>query len=310
MVNVSAQIYSFFGRIKYNVVHSRLAQQRVTILLCRVLVAMGRDDATHLAAGVAYYAIFSLFPLLLGFLAVLGLVLNSEELQRDFLGFVAANLPGSDDFVADNVSQIVRFRGALGIGAIIGLLWLGRTVLAAMSRAINRAWGIRKDRPFYIALPQQLAMIIIIGGLFMLSTAATSFLQILNGGRLGAPGQDPLLDLGLSYLALYLVPGAITLLIFLLIYRFVPNRQMRWRYVLPGALVATLLFECAKILFLWYLENLAIFDQVYGSLTSSIVLLLWAYVSSLILILGAELSYEYEKLCSPGEQTDPSAPGD
>jgi membrane protein len=139
-------------------------------------------------------------------------------------------------------------------------------------------------------------MTISLGSLFLLSTAASSFIQLLDNVRLGAPDQEPLLDLGLSYFALYLVPGAITLVIFFLVYRFVPNRRMHWRYVWPGALVATVLFESAKGLFIWYLENFATHDLVYGSLTSVIVLLLWAYVSSLILILGAEVSYEYARI--------------
>ncbi|HZA23426.1 MAG TPA: YihY/virulence factor BrkB family protein, partial [Dehalococcoidia bacterium] len=75
-------------------------------------------------------------------------------------------------------------------------------------------------------------------------------------------------------------------LVFLLLYRFAPNRQMRWRYVWPGALVAAVLFEIAKSLFLWYLENFASYNQVYGSLASVIVLMFWAYLSSMLLNTG------------------------
>jgi membrane protein len=304
LVNITSRLTSTIDHIKGSIAHSRLAQNRLVILAWRVFLGMGQDDAGHLAAGVAYYAIFSLFPLLLGVLAIMGLVLDSEELQQRFLQFVTESLPGSADFVANNVRQIVRYRGALGIGAIIGLLWSGRAVFAAVSRAINRAWSIRKDRPFYIAIPRQLAMVTLIGGLLLLSAAATSFIQVFNDGRFGPSDQEPLLDLGLSYLALYLVPGFMTLIVFLLLYRFVPNRQMRWRYVWPGALVATVLFEVSKSLFLWYLENFAVYNQVYGSLASVIVLLFWAYLSSLILILGAEVSYEYERLYYPEEQSN------
>jgi membrane protein len=236
----------------------------------------------------------------------MGLVLDSEELQQRFLQFVTESLPGSADFVANNVRQVVRYRGALGIGATIGLLWSGRAVFAAASRAINRAWGIHKDRPFYIAIPRQMAMGLLVGGLFLLSTAATSFIQVFNR-RFVLSDQEPFLDLGLSYLALYLVPGFITLMVFLLLYRFVPNRQMRWQYVWPGAVVATILFEIAKSLFLWYLENFAVYDQVYGSLASVIVLMFWAYLSSLLLILGAEISDEYERLYYPEEESNASS---
>lgn len=308
MINVAVQINTTIDHIKGRISHSRLTRARPAVLVWQVVQDLRRDDATHLAAGIAYFAIFSIFPLLLGIIAIMGLVLNSEELQQKFLDFMADSLPGSSEFVASNVSQIVRFRGALGIGAIIGLLWIGRAVFAAISRAINRAWGIRKDRPFYIAIPRQLAMTMIIGGLFVLSTVATSFIQLLNNRGLPGPDQGPLLDSGLTYLTLYLVPWAITLLVFLLIYRYVPNRPMRWRYIWPGALVAGVVFELAKILFLWYLENFAIFDQVYGSLASVIVLMFWAYLSAYLLILGAEICYEYERIYYPEDRSQESAP--
>ena len=83
---------------------------------------------------------------------------------------------------------------------------------------------------------------------------------------------------------------------FLLIYRYVPNCKTYWRYIWPGALVAAGLFEVAKGLFIWYLDNLASYRQVYGPLTSVMILLLWTYLSSLILILGAEISSEYGRM--------------
>ena len=77
---------------------------------------------------------------------------------------------------------------------------------------------------------------------------------------------------------------------FLLLYRFVPNCKTYWRYVWTGAVVAAILFEMSKGVFLWYLANVADYELIYGSVASMIVLLSWAYVSAFILILGAEIS--------------------
>ncbi|MDA0734859.1 MAG: YihY/virulence factor BrkB family protein [Chloroflexi bacterium] len=299
---IKTQVENVLTYLKEQFIQSPLAQNRLAILVWRVLLGMGQDDATHLAAGVAYYAIFSMVPLLLGLLAIFGLVLNSADLQRQFLEFITTNIPGSAGFVTSNVGQIVKWRGVLGIGAIIGSLWLGRAVFAAMSRAINRAWGIRKDRPFYIAIPQQMAMTVILGSLLLVSILGSSVIQLLNNELFGASHQEPILDLGLTYIALYVIPSIITLFTFLLIYRYVPNRKMRWSYVWPGALTAATLFETAKFLFFWYLERFAVYDQLYGSLASVMVFLLWAYFSALILILGAEISYEYERIYYPNDQ--------
>lgn len=293
---------NLLGQTRSRIFSSSFARNRLVTLTWRVLQGMGRDDATHLAAGVAYYAVFSLFPLMLGFLAILGLLLNSEELQQQFLDFVAANIPGASGFVSNNVQQIVRFRGILGIGGLLGLIWLGRAVFAAVSRAINRAWGIRRDRPFYINIPLQLLMTLILGTLLLLSTIATSVIQLIDNELFRGPDQGPLLEFGLSYVALFLIPTSITLVVFLLLYRFVPNKKMRWRYVWPGALIGTVFFELSKSLFIWYLENIAIYDQIYGSLASLMAFMVWAFLSSLILILGAEISYEYERLYYPDDQ--------
>ena len=301
-MQIKAQVKNILTYIKNQFFQIPLAKNRLAILVWRVLLKMGQDDAPHLAAGVAYYAIFSMVPLLLGLLAILGLVLNSPELQQQFLNFITANIPGSAGFMTSNVGQIVKWRGALGIGAIVGLLWLGRAVFAAMSRAINRAWGIHKDRPFYIAIPQQMAMTIILGSLLLLSTIASSVIQLLNNEMFGASHQEPMVELGFRYIALYVIPSIITLCTFLLIYRYVPNRKMRWSYIWPGALGAGTLFETAKILFLWYLETFAVYDQIYGSLTSVMVFLLWAYFSALILIFGAGIIYEYERIYYPDDQ--------
>ena len=259
---------------------------------------MRDDDATHLAAGVAYYAMFSLFPLLLGFLAVAGLLLESGEVEQNFLDFVTKNLPGSEQIVKENVGQVVRLRGLVGIAALIGLIWTASAVFGAINRAVNRAWNIRKDPPFYIAKPRQMAMAVGVGILFLLSTSATSAIQVFTDPdrELGFPGHGFMLEMGLGHVALRIVPWAMTLLIFLLVYRFLPNCKTYWRYIWPGAVIAAVLFEVAKSLFVWYLNNIAIYDRVYGSLTSVMALLFWIYVSALVLILGAEISSEYGRM--------------
>ena len=279
---------------------SPLLQYRPLVLVGRVGRGMAAGDASHNAAGVAYFAIFSLFPLMLGVLSILGMVLTSETLQQRFLLFATGNLPGSAQFVESNLEEIIRFRGALGVGAILGSVWLGTAVFAAISRAVNRAWGISLNRPFYLALPRRLLMGVVTGSLFLLSTTATSAIQVFTKFQEAMPWQWFFVAPEAARAVVYLIPWAITLLIFLLIYRFEPRCRTYWRYVWPGALVASLLFEGAKYLFVWYLDNLAIFSQVHGSLASVVVLLLWVYLSALLLILGAQVCYQYELLYRPG----------
>ena len=277
---------------------SSITRNRLAILGWRVIKGMGDDEATHLAAGVAYYALFSLFPLLLGLLAIGGIVLTSEESQQALVDFVTVNLPGSQAFVEDNVGEVVQFRGILGIAAILGLLWSASIGFGAVARAVNRAWGIRENRPFYITKPLHIGMALAVGLLFLVSTSATSVIELITDPErdLGIPGQEFFLGLGLAHLALRTVPWTINLFIFLMIYRYAPNCKTYWRYVWPGAVAAAILFEVGKGFFLWYLDNVAIYTRVYGSVTSVIILLFWIYISALILVLGAEISSEYSRL--------------
>ena len=279
---------------------SPIVNNFVVALGWRVFKKLGDDDATHLSAGIAFYAVFSLFPLLLGLLAISGIVFNSVTLQEQLLAYVTESMPGSREFVSKNVEEMVRFRGALGIGAILGLLWSASSVFGAISRAVNRVWGVDKNRPFYVAKPIHIIMALGVGVLFLLSSFSTAAIELLsNHSRgLGLSGQEFFLDFGLGNLTLRAIPWAITLAVFLLLYRLLPNCKTYWRYVWPGAVVAAVLYEVSKGIFVWYLANVANYELVYGSLASMIALLSWAYLSAFILILGAEISSEYGRMRS------------
>ena len=264
----------------------------------RVFKELGDDDATYLSASVAYYAVFSVFPLLLGLLAISGTVFTSITLQEQFLDYVTENMPGSREFVSNNIEELVRFRGALGIGAILGLLWSGSSAFGAISRAINRAWDIDKNRPFYLAKPLHIIMALGIGVLFLLSSFANVAVELLLNSGLdwGISSQNYLFDFNLGDLMLKATAWVITFTVFLLLYRFVPNCKTYWRYVWPGAVVAAILFETSKGIFIWYLADVANYEQIYGSVASMMGLLSWAYLSAFILILGAEISSEYGRM--------------
>lgn len=281
---------------RVNAVKARLERNFVVLLVVRTVKEMSEDDATHIAAGVAYYALFSLFPLMLALITLLSLFLESADIRATLTDFAAGYLPGSEGFVTSNVNAVLRLRGALGIFAVLGLLWSGSAIFGAIARAVNRAWDVHEDRPIYINKPRQLVMALAVGALFLLSLGTATIVRVAE--RI-APLDLPGMDLLLQAFGLTVLQGGsflLTLCIFLVIYKFLPNTKTYWRYIWPGALVGAVLFETAKNLFLTYINSFANFESVYGSLAPVIVLLFWAYVSSLILILGAELSSEYGRL--------------
>ena len=297
-IRFPAKVKRIIAVITHRVSNSSLVGNSVFVLGWRVFKELGDDDASHLSAGVAYYSVFSIFPLLLGLLAVSGVVFSSGTLQEQFLDYVTDSMPGSKEFVSRNIEELVRFRGALGIGAILGLLWSGSSAFGAVSRAINRAWDVDKDRPFYVAKILHITIALAVGILFLLSSFTSVAIELISSYSrdLEIVGHEFFLDLGLANDMLKVVPWGITLGVFLLLYRFVPNCKTYWRYVWTGAVVAAVLFEMSKGLFLWYLVNVADYELIYGSVASMIGLLSWAYVSAFILILGAEISSEYGRM--------------
>jgi membrane protein len=273
-----------------------LAAKFVVRLLVRTVKEMSADDATHMAAGVAYYALFSIFPLLLFLIAALSLVLEPQDIRFRLTEFSAGYFPGSDRLIETNLDAVLKVRGALGVFGVLGLLWSGSAIFGAVSRAVNRAWDVHSDRPFFISKPRQLGMAAGVSLLFLLSLSIVAVVRATD--RFIAADVQ-----GLAFLLHWLTPvvlqGSSFLLtagMFLLVYKFMPNTKTYWRYIWPGALVAAVLFELAKNLFVLYLSRFASFEDVYGTLTPVIVLSLWTYVSGLILIFGAELSSEYGRL--------------
>lgn len=274
---------------KQTLVEERLLRIRAVALVVRTVREVGADDASHMAAGVAYYAILSLFPLLLGLIALLGLFLPSEDVQAQLFDFFERNLPGAIDVLERNIEQVIELRGAIGLVSLVLLFWSASAMFGAVSRAINRAWDIHRDRPFHVRKLRDLAMALGTGALFFLSLGATSVFSILR--EIDVPGFGIAADVGGRLLGFLL-----SLAIVLILYKFIPNTKTFWRYVWPGALLAAVLFEIGKALFVLYLERFATYESVYGSVASVIILLVWIYVSAFILILGAELSAEYGRM--------------
>ena len=282
-------------RKKVDAVVARLRRIFVIELLVRTTKETAEDDVTHMAAGVAYYALFSLFPLLLGLIAILSFFLESDDIQSRLTTLTAGYLPGSEMLVSDNIDAVVRLRGALSLVSVLGLLWSGSAIFGAINRAINRAWDIHTDRPLYKGKPRQMLMAAGVGVLFAISVSSAAVVRIASDL---AQYDVPVLTFLVHTVGQVLLQGlsfVLVFAIFLIIYKFMPNTKTYWRYIWPGALFGAVLFELAKNLFILYLERSS-FQNVYGTVTPMIVLLLWTFLSSLILLIGAEISSEYGRL--------------
>ena len=283
-------------RVRGRKIARRLDEVPLFHLAYRTMREMSADDATHMAAGVSYYAVLSLFPLSLGLISLLGLVLESDTVAKEVLRFLQSYLPGTSELLESNIEVTGKIRGLLGVISFLGLFWSASLLFGAITRSVNRAWDIHQDRPFYIDKLRHIAMAFSVAPLFLMSIGATTALHLVGSVSVPFIGEIDLLhDYGINILS-RLLPLLFTLTIFLLIYKFTPNTRTHWRFIWPGAVLAAVLFEVAKSVFAFYLDNFASYEEIYGSLASVVILLAWTYFSGLILIAGAEFSSEYERM--------------
>ena len=268
----------------------------VTEVARRTWLELGEDFATDQAGAVSYYALLSLFPLVSTLVTVFSLILEGEAVEREVFGFFHTYIPGSEGIMAANVAAVENIRGLLGIISAFGLLWSSSLLFGAITRAVNRAWDIPYDRPFLREKSLHFIMAFSVAPLIVLSMATTAALQFLGNEELPIFGRLAFLEHnGINTLARP-VPFVFSLMMFLFIYKFAPFTRTHWRYIWPGALLAALLFDLAKSAFVFYLENYASYDRVYGVLASAIVLLVWIHVSGITLMIGAEVASEYQRL--------------
>lgn len=257
-----------------------------------------------MAAGIAYYALFSLFPLLLGIVAVIDMLGLSQPVQDSLFRMTGQFLPGSGGMVVGNIESVIESR-EIGLVSLLILVWSSSSVFEITHRSLNRAWAVEKERPFILSKLVDTGMAIGIGLLFLLSVGMSAVLNF--AWQLTTPAIRDLEGGTLWRLALGLTPLIVSFVLFSLVYRFMPDAKVRWLDAMLGALLAAVLFEFAKILFGWYLIFIANYSLVYGSLAAVMALLFWAYVSAVILLVGAEFAAAYARLHGaqkPGPSVD------
>jgi membrane protein len=163
-------------------------------------------------------------------------------------------------------------------------------VFSAIAKAINRAWEVKEKPPFYVQMPKQLAEALSVTLLVGLSIGITTAVGVAS--NLPGPfGSDS--GTGGAIMAEVISRGTTLLLsfiVFVLIYYFVPNTRTEFKGVLPGAVLAAILFEVGKAVFVFYISEFTSFSDTYGPLAGTVVLLVWLYYSGLILVLGAEFN--------------------
>ena len=263
-------------------------------LIVRSTKKFAKDDGSYLAAGMSYYIFFSVFPFLLGLLAFLGIFFGSDKATEQVKDVLERQLPGIADIpiIYDNLQSIDFNKGLVGAIAVIGLLWTGSAVFGSLTRMMNKIWNIQDKRTFYNRKGTDMFFTILIG--LVLSTNIfinTIYSQLGQYFGLVGAGSEEVnwIENIWNFVTVHILTPLLSIGVFTFIYNVIPQRKVIFRRTLPPAIIGAMIFEYTKSLFVFYIHTYGNFDMVYGSISAVIILLLFAYVSSIIVVFFAEI---------------------
>lgn len=248
-----------------------------------VIKKFGDDQAGNLAALIAYYGFLSLFPLLLVLAAVLGLVLRGNpDLQKSIVHSALSQFPVLGDQLQSNVRGLAGSGAgvALGVGTITAL-WAGLGVTQAAQNAMNTVWDVpRKERPNFVKSRLRGLLMLVVLGSFMLGATFLSGLGTVTG------------SLGPFARVIGIVGSLVlNLVIFLLAYRVLTDRDLSWRDVFPGAAFAGVVWTILQLVGTWYVNHtLKGASTLYGTFGAILGMLAWLYLGAQVLVYGAEIN--------------------
>lgn len=264
----------------------------------RVKGGVKRDDVSLLAAGVAFYSLLALVPTMVALVSLYGLVADPAEIESHVDNLFSAAPDEVQSLVESQLSSIVASSpSGLQLGALIGLaaaLWTASNGVKNLMTAVTRAYHQEETRGF---LRLRLTSLLLTFGLLLLGAAALGGLVIgpqlisdVGGARVA---RDVLMVVRWPLAAVVIVAALA------LIYRYAPNRaDPRWKWVSPGAVVATVVWLIASVGFSLYTSNFGSYNETYGALGAVVVIMLWLYIGAYVIIAGAELNGELERQTS------------
>lgn len=259
----------------------------------RVFKQIGQDQLMFLSAGVAFYAMLALVPLMVALVSIYGLAFDASDVANQVTRLRGVIPPEALGMIQDQLTRVANNTGAAGFGTVFGILvalWSGSKAFDAIMIGTNFVYQEKDDRGFLekkgtsLALTLGTVLVVTLTLLFtMIAPVILRQLQLEGASAfffhvLGWP-------LVLAVLSLWLA----------VIYRYGPCRKAaKWRWLNVGAIIAALVFMLASGLFSLYVSNFGSYNESYGALGGIMVMLLWLYMGGFSALLGAEINAELE----------------
>jgi membrane protein len=267
-------------------------------ILPRVYHEYVRDDASFLAAGIAFYALLSLFPMLLVGILTMSLILPAGAEAHNYSWQMAAvYLPSSTlSYVKESIQHLQGNSGRAGIAGLVALLWSGRHLFRALELGLHRAWEIPVRRSFVrgnllaIALLLLCALLTLAAGLV---TATLTWIQAMLSHLPQPQVAGFTLDQAIfwAWLHSWLLQPLTSAIIFLILYVLLPSRQVPFWAAVPGAVFAAIAWRVSSWIYVHWALRLLELNPVYASVGGLAGLVLWLYFGGMVFMVGAELVY-------------------
>lgn len=259
--------------------------------LVRLQREIGYDDCMGMAAQIAYYMLLSTFPFFIFILSLLSALPVGRSLEPQIFESLSAQMPPeAANFVMDVVQYVLPTRsGGLTIMGALVSLWSGSMAVGAMITTINRAYNLRPRRNLIhqkmlaIGLTLSLSAILLVSaGIVLVGPRVTH--TMFQALQLASPDNSLWTDLRL------VIAGLLALAAVGLLYYYAPEAHQKPLHILPGTIIATLLWLLANSGFRLFVRNFGQYNTTYGSLAALVILMLWFWLTGFIFLLGAEIN--------------------
>jgi membrane protein len=265
-----------------------------------------QDQIPLLSAGVAFYTLLALFPAAIAGISIYGLVADPDTVRNQLQKLTEMLSPSTATLVGEQIKQVTSAAGgALGLATVIGILtalWSASSGMKALVTGVNLAYDETETRKF--AKLRGLSLALTLGAMVLLGVAL--FLIV---GFPAVTGNWPTPLAWTAGILRWVLLAVLVVAALAALYRFAPDRdEPRWTWVSWGSVVATVLWILASVGFSIYANSFGNYNKTYGALAGVIILMFWLFLTSFVVLVGAELNTEMELQTARDTTAGPSKP--
>ena len=244
-----------------------------------------KNHGLRQAAALSYYAVFSVFPLTLLLAVAISSILGPTVAEQQIVDAARLFLPEEEqtiELIQDSVAQSLEQGSSFGLIALVGLIWSALGLFSNLTTSLDIIFQVPSSRSMWRQRMLAFFMTFILIFLVAISFVTSGILRLIDALLLTNP--SVWITIGTFFL-----PLGLNMVIFVLLFRYVPSRHVNWDAVWPAAIFGAIGLKSLETLFVWYLTNFGNYQIVYGSIGVAIVLLLWAFLTASVFLISAEL---------------------